>query len=400
MNTSALSRSLIIDSHQHKRVYTVRDFVNVLSPSVPGVQRGLDEERVANIVEFQKQCRVTHGTFCFVGDLTLFDVDGRSGGENESQGRVFLIDGLHRYEAMKQVWQLQPDYNVCANVVLPTNGLTLEKAFLLINMARPVPEYVINTTLQMGLRELLDGVRVAMMKEYKAYVTSSFAPRPPNFNLERLVSEMLTTSLTNQFRTVKDVMGYVRFVNLQLARKDPYVTACATKKLEKSGYRCSAAFFSADPYHSWMTDKSMVSNYLGTLIDNSNTEIRTTNEATSPPPPKTARKRPRKSIPRTVRHLLWKLHFGESPRGVCLCCQLHTIEYTTFHAGHVVSHRNGGSDALQNLLPLCAPCNLGMGSMNLDEFQSKYGLGCAHPPNECKHDNDDVEDMMSCEEGE
>jgi hypothetical protein len=61
---------------------------------------------------------------------------------------------------------------------------------------------------------------------------------------------------------------------------------------------------------------------------------------------------------------------------------VNTVEYTTFHAGHIHSHANGGSDTLSNLLPICAPCNLGMGSTNYDEFRATYGLdgGATGPP--------------------
>jgi len=44
----------------------------------------------------------------------------------------------------------------------------------------------------------------------------------------------------------------------------------------------------------------------------------------------------------------------------------------TFHCGHIVSHANGGSMHIDNLRPICASCNLSMGTQNMNEFRQQF----------------------------
>ncbi len=74
----------------------------------------------------------------------------------------------------------------------------------------------------------------------------------------------------------------------------------------------------------------------------------------------------------SVRYALWNRDFGEtSGVGQCACCN-RVITQQTFHAGHVVAKVNNGPDALSNLVPLCAACNMSMGTTNFHEFREAY----------------------------
>jgi hypothetical protein len=43
-----------------------------------------------------------------------------------------------------------------------------------------------------------------------------------------------------------------------------------------------------------------------------------------------------------------------------------------FHAGHIISDKDGGLPVVDNLIPICATCNTSMGSINLYTFKEKY----------------------------
>jgi 5-methylcytosine-specific restriction endonuclease McrA len=80
----------------------------------------------------------------------------------------------------------------------------------------------------------------------------------------------------------------------------------------------------------------------------------------------------RKTIPKSVKDKLWNLTYGrEAGIGDCYCCQ-ETIDSKSFHAGHIISAHDGGSDNISNLKPICATCNLSMGTQNLEEFTQIY----------------------------
>ena len=81
--------------------------------------------------------------------------------------------------------------------------------------------------------------------------------------------------------------------------------------------------------------------------------------------------KPRRSIPKKIRGLVWKEHFGESMMGACFCCKKKLEALDDWHAGHIVSHANGGKDGVANLRPVCISCNLSMGTENMDEFKAR-----------------------------
>jgi hypothetical protein len=83
----------------------------------------------------------------------------------------------------------------------------------------------------------------------------------------------------------------------------------------------------------------------------------------------------KKSIPLSLKSLVWNKYIGEEKGiGYCQCCRKNIIKQISFHCGHIVSERNGGSTTLNNLIPLCQTCNLSMGKQNMNEFVKKYGF--------------------------
>lgn len=351
---------LAVDTAQYKEVFLIEKLVG-LDLIVPDIQRNLDATRVQSIVDYQQNYFKSYSTLCFIGDLTLF-----KNGPN-----LFVIDGFHRLEAMKRVYMLQPDYNVSTNIITANNGLTLERAFLLLNMSKPVPEYVINTTLQHTKRALTESVRTQFQREFKIFISNSQNPRPPNVNLERLLGDILVSGLSDRFETLSTLMGYIKYANIKLASHNPKIKNAALDKTEKYD-TTKPLYLSADPENKWMTNEIWIAEYQRSTcaLNITANPLSTTNTT------EIMRIIPRKrqGVPKAIRDMLWKLHFNSAPNGLCKCCGTNTIEYTAFHAGHIVAKARGGSDELSNLLPICSPCNLGMSTMNMKEFQNKYGI--------------------------
>ncbi len=80
---------------------------------------------------------------------------------------------------------------------------------------------------------------------------------------------------------------------------------------------------------------------------------------------------PRKAIPKKIRGEAWKIQFGESTKGSCFCCKKELDVFDDWHAGHIVSHSNNGTDTAINLRPVCGSCNLSMGTENMDAFKAR-----------------------------
>ena len=81
----------------------------------------------------------------------------------------------------------------------------------------------------------------------------------------------------------------------------------------------------------------------------------------------------RSAIPQVVREQAWRKYLGGSLDGPCYCCGK-GISFTSFHAGHVIPDTEGGQTTLENLRPVCASCNLSMGTMWMNYYVQKYGL--------------------------
>ena len=82
----------------------------------------------------------------------------------------------------------------------------------------------------------------------------------------------------------------------------------------------------------------------------------------------------KKSIPLPVKSLVWNKIIGEEKGiGNCFCCK-NKIRQISFHCGHIISEKNGGSVTIDNLVPLCQMCNSSIGSQNLNDFMEKYNF--------------------------
>jgi len=83
-------------------------------------------------------------------------------------------------------------------------------------------------------------------------------------------------------------------------------------------------------------------------------------------------KKTRKSIPKSLKNLVWNKCIGkEKGLGECDVCKCE-IDSKNFDCGHIISVKEGGDTNESNLVPLCSPCNKSMGAQNLTEFKEKY----------------------------
>ena len=88
--------------------------------------------------------------------------------------------------------------------------------------------------------------------------------------------------------------------------------------------------------------------------------------------PSTQGARKRASLPTAVRMAVWNRHFRkESGVGKCYCCA-GVIFQQGFECGHVVAAAKGGSDAIDNLRPVCSICNKSQGDDHMDDFIAVY----------------------------
>jgi len=77
----------------------------------------------------------------------------------------------------------------------------------------------------------------------------------------------------------------------------------------------------------------------------------------------------RTKISKRIQTIVWENTFGKEYKGLCPCCEKNTIDVNTRHISHKKAIANGGSDNIENLIPLCSSCNLSMGTKDYHLFK-------------------------------
>lgn len=81
----------------------------------------------------------------------------------------------------------------------------------------------------------------------------------------------------------------------------------------------------------------------------------------------------KKKIPTALRQQAWIKQFG-TPEYKCpvTWCNNKLTPFS-FDTGHNIPESKGGKTTIENLIPICRSCNLGMGDrLTIDEWNAKY----------------------------
>jgi hypothetical protein len=75
----------------------------------------------------------------------------------------------------------------------------------------------------------------------------------------------------------------------------------------------------------------------------------------------------RPAISQSLKKKVWEKEFNDMSLGNCRC-GVELNKTGDWHAGHIIPWCKGGETTIDNLLPICGPCNLEMGRQNLYDF--------------------------------
>jgi hypothetical protein len=100
-------------------------------------------------------------------------------------------------------------------------------------------------------------------------------------------------------------------------------------------------------------------------LDVENVDITVNTIVVDETPHKASRKQ---RIPKALKTKVWEKCIGNVLIGSCYACN-REIRFDAFEAGHIISEANGGEVHLDNLKPICKPCNGSCYTKNLDDFR-------------------------------
>lgn len=338
----------------------------------PDFQRDLKPEKVDAIVCYQRRQMQETGSFNFLGELTICT----------TRTHYYLVDGMHRYAAMRRLL-LEESHHTSMVVVrfvdLHVSRTSMEQIFLQINLATPMDGYIITSMCQRHQRRIMDEVRQHLRIRFKPYLTDSMNPRKPNINPNELVGGVCTLEMLQTFHNDSDkIMRFIMAVNTQIESDVEDVEFVTMVKKKINGGVSKPAREKIVPcYIAWIYPEYMqqdrwkewVTSYLADTPIFRRTYVsgsKTTSSLTKP-------KKKKKSVPKAIRHNVWRCHFGEEQAvGRCFVCTK-KITQMRFECGHVVSDANGGKCTESNLRPVCGECNRSMGKKDMDVYCREHG---------------------------
>ena len=319
-----------INGRQKKYTVNVSNLV-VMNIHKPDYQRDKLEEHVEEIYEFQLSHYKKYGTYLYFGCITIAICNGEK----------YLLDGQHRLFSMEKIYNMNEfnDFKVDIEIIECQSMEEMQELFTIINKNIPVKDFLKNFK-----KEIAVQLRDYLKMNYSNYISTSQTPRIPNINLENFLDEFQKKyeKRLNTFKTDTEFIEWFERENFDhgvylRTRKDEKIESAITKIDSIEGrLRSSKKFYLGTYFLRNIT--SNVSNSLKKKLWNQ-----------------------------------WKLSINNTDEFVpCPCCESELITGYDFHAGHKISFKNGGATSLDNLIPLCAGCNLSMGTMNYEEYKENF----------------------------
>jgi hypothetical protein len=161
------------------QLYNVSDILKTFQ--IPDFQRVLDPTRVQEI----KQTYLSYYTmdrYFPWGLLTFCQLHNKHHVINE----FYLIDGQHRWSAIKELTYEHPDKapkQVSVQILHCTNSDDMISYFQLIGKSKEIPSYIINSDPKTKIHHMMKELESHIASHYQPFLSKSLKPREPNINL-------------------------------------------------------------------------------------------------------------------------------------------------------------------------------------------------------------------------
>jgi len=315
---------------------------------IPGIQRIRDDSKINDIIKYQLDFHKKNGRFNLLGVINIHYCT-----ETDTN---YLIDGQHRYEAVT-ILHNKHGHNpkIKIELVKVPKYEDLQENYRLINKNTPLPDLPPNTDIN-----LIEKVFRNLEQKYPGMISNKPRPNRPHINFNRLQEAL---SLLKDKLNVKDSKGLLELVEehnktLSERNKDSFpdhknISDSMWQKCKENIFYLGLYKFKEDDYcYKWVKD--IYNHKTGKNL-------------------KTATKNRKKRIPKQVKTECWNNWMGEGARnGKCKCCGRIQLDILNFHAGHIISEKNGGLPESKNLIPICSSCNLSMGTENYQDYMKNH----------------------------
>jgi len=316
--------------NQAKYVVTATELC-ALRPKCPGFQRAAVEEHVGEIVAYQARVLAERGHVAFAGCIVLC----------RYEHAMLCVDGQHRVLAVERLLASGVlDFELVVEVHTCRAASEVHELFRVVNSNRPVPRFLLDDTETLAL-----AVRDHVRDTYPAFVSASARPNVPNVNVDAFAQ-----AVVDRYRaTMPPHESAGAWID---ARNAEHRESLAVLRTKYERVESGVAAIERE-YRSAAKSKG-ARFYLGCYWLDA---------------PRNA------ALSKPLRAMVWRAWYAtvahdSNGDSLCPCCDSTRISALDFHLGHRRSFARGGTDEPANLVPLCATCNLSMGTRDFAEYRA------------------------------
>ena len=315
------------------------------------IQRLLDTNIIDNIIKYQTDYFNSNGKFNFLGVINIHYCK-----ENDI---LFLVDGQHRYEAIKKLHnELQRDIVIGIELNYVENFINLKNNYEIINKNTPLPQFP--TTIDKNIPESV--AKKIRYNFHNSIWSNSQKVQRPNINFGHFQESLAVLTDKLNINKSTELYDMIEEYNTKLKNQDS--KDFPGKPTERMLIKCKKTNFYLGLYKHISND-GYGYKWVEEIINSKSIKV---NEKNKKNKPKT-----KKKIPKRIKDESWNTYVGkDKTKGLCVCCRKEEIRIQNFTAGHINSEKNGGEITVDNIIPICQPCNLSMGITNMEIFILKH----------------------------
>lgn len=331
----------------------------VKTTHIPPFQRMLNQEHVETIYNGLEEYYLLHHSIFLPGVISL--------GKYPNKNKCILLDGQHRLTALKH---LSEKYDEVKNFLIRIDVYEVEndeeayKIYHIINSNRQVELFDGDIS-----RFVMSSLQKFMKDTYQDYCKSTKNPRGLNINLDEMAKYVQGYNLIEKLGVTLEDIDTTLF--------DRIVALNTFYQKQKPEMFAKWGIDDFTEKHKKYLEGNNNPFYLGLwrrfewiehLIDSKDKYFKDIDHNASDHEVKK-----RQKIPSSIREKVWQKRCGNLLTGECYVCgRAMKYKYDQFHCGHILSVKDGGTNTVDNLEPICSTCNLDMGSMHLETYKKLF----------------------------
>ena len=335
------------------KILTFQQICETTNIVIPNFQRDIQDDKVCQIVEQYKQEHKTHQNYFIKHGYALCLC--------KIGKRLYLIDGQHRYRALKKVYTDGYNDSALVRIQLCESIDEMKNDFALLNINSNIP--IVYTYFEDEfVQELMLNVKTQLKTHFGSCFSRTLSAKTQSCNRMHIDEFMGLFQMdyikelylqNNKIKLFERLEMVNESVGLKLSGYDDndiykYVTKNDLQIVKEYGFYLSLKnikwvdFFmdSSKPIEVGLLDtKSVVYK--------------------------------KRKIPRALREIVIHKHFGNEFISNCFVCRK-VLNRNEVQLGHIVPEVNGGDMVESNLKCICKCCNSSMGVQNLLEFKNTF----------------------------